>query len=137
MTAVVVPAKQKRTCEKPFVWESTSSPIHFWKWRNSRESFLNCILKVIASLLVIAIDNEGVGPPVSMGTIGVRINPLVGLGSIEALSTAASTSKFGIPLNDANSAAIVALFREHSWLTAVMSHVGSQVQRVVIGCRAV
>ena len=57
---------------------------------------------------------------------GVRINPLLGKGSIEALSVSTSDSKFGIPLTPENHAAILAAFQRYPWLNALHAHVGSQ-----------
>ncbi|WP_205124385.1 diaminopimelate decarboxylase [Tsukamurella asaccharolytica] len=66
----------------------------------------------------------------STSRIGVRINPQVGLGGIEAMSTAGRTSKFGIALDDpGNRERLLAWFSDHPWLTMVHAHVGSQ------GCR--
>lgn len=82
-------------------------------------------------------------------TIGLRINPLVGGGKIAALSTATTTSKFGIPLLPlvqessaghaggeaseetlaaikAQRAKILKLFVDHPFVTGIMCHVGSQ-----------
>ncbi|MBT2527951.1 diaminopimelate decarboxylase [Streptomyces sp. ISL-99] len=59
--------------------------------------------------------------------IGVRINPQVGAGSITAMSTATSTSKFGIPLEDeGNRQRLLQAYRDRPWLTWVHTHVGSQ-----------
>ena len=58
--------------------------------------------------------------------VGIRINPLIGLGSNEYLSVSMKTSKFGVPLTSANRARIIELFREYSWLKALHCHVGSQ-----------
>ena len=60
--------------------------------------------------------------------IGVRVNPLIGEGSIGALSTATAASKFGIPFteDDAGKSMMVDLFRKHTFLTMIMCHVGSQ-----------
>jgi diaminopimelate decarboxylase len=63
---------------------------------------------------------------VSKVSIGLRVNPLVGEGAIAALSTATSTSKFGVPLTSEGRALILDLFRDHSCLTSLMCHVGSQ-----------
>lgn len=83
---------------------------------------LTKIAKVVARLSV-----EGI--TVRPGSVGLRINPLVGAGKIAALSTAVSSSKFGVRYNHSDAthrAAILALYREHSFLTGVMCHVGSQ-----------
>lgn len=58
------------------------------------------------------------------GPIGVRINTLVGAGSISALSTSTATSKFGIQAE--TSAVVIELFKKFSFLSALMCHVGSQ-----------
>jgi len=70
-------------------------------------------------------------PEPSSSTVGLRVNPLVGPGDIAALSTATSTSKFGVPfLSDSASSssvqAILGVFEEHAFLTSIMCHVGSQ-----------
>jgi len=63
----------------------------------------------------------------SRSRIGFRINPQVGVGSISAMSTATSTSKFGFALEDkGNRQAIVDCYTNNSWLTALHTHVGSQ-----------
>ncbi|MCC5480637.1 diaminopimelate decarboxylase [Streptomyces sp. NPDC059680] len=63
----------------------------------------------------------------SRSQIGVRVNPQVGGGSIAAMSTATSTSKFGVPLADPGSRErLVRAFGEHPWLTWVHAHTGSQ-----------
>lgn len=63
----------------------------------------------------------------SASPLGVRVNPQVGAGSIEAMSTATDTSKFGIALDDeGNRARLIDAFRERPWLTWLHTHVGSQ-----------
>jgi len=57
-------------------------------------------------------------------SIGIRINPQVGGGAIEALSTATATSKFGIPTEYLPQ--ILDAYKEYSWLNGVHVHVGSQ-----------
>jgi diaminopimelate decarboxylase len=66
-----------------------------------------------------------------IGTAGLRINPLVGAGNNSALSTATSTSKFGVPLisnggGDDNEDEIIQIFVNNPFLNGVMCHVGSQ-----------
>jgi len=84
-------------------------------------------------------------PPPS---IGLRINPLVGAGTIQELSVATATSKFGVPLtlntspsssssssssfssssslSSTNKHKIISYFHKYSWLTGLHIHVGSQ-----------
>ncbi|MER6787295.1 diaminopimelate decarboxylase [Streptomyces sp. NPDC000658] len=63
----------------------------------------------------------------SSSRIGVRLNPQVGGGDIEAMSTATATSKFGIALDDdGNRRRLLDAFRARPWLTWVHAHVGSQ-----------
>ena len=67
------------------------------------------------------------GESSSLSKIGIRINPQVGLGGIEAMSTAGATSKFGIPLTDPGARdRLIEAYQEHTWLTRVHAHVGSQ-----------
>jgi diaminopimelate decarboxylase len=59
--------------------------------------------------------------------IGIRINPQVGLGGIEAMSTAGEHSKFGVPLRDpGNRERLLAAYLERPWLRWIHVHVGSQ-----------
>lgn len=59
--------------------------------------------------------------------IGLRINPQTGGGSIDAMSTATSTSKFGVALADPGARAwILDAFRQRPWLSALHVHTGSQ-----------
>ncbi|MFJ8622301.1 diaminopimelate decarboxylase [Kitasatospora sp. NPDC093550] len=60
-------------------------------------------------------------------TIGVRVNPQIGVGAIGPMSTATATSKFGIALSDDDNAGrLVAAFRDRPWLGRLHCHVGSQ-----------
>ncbi|MYU20929.1 diaminopimelate decarboxylase [Streptomyces sp. SID8352] len=59
--------------------------------------------------------------------LGLRINPQVGGGSIEALSTATATSKFGVALRDEGAREwVVRAFLDRPWLTRLHTHTGSQ-----------
>lgn len=60
------------------------------------------------------------------GKIGLRINPLVGAGAIEELSTATDTSKFGVRLTSLTRKEIIDCYTRYSFLNSLMSHVGSQ-----------
>ncbi|WP_377267130.1 diaminopimelate decarboxylase [Peterkaempfera sp. SMS 1(5)a] len=63
----------------------------------------------------------------STSRLGVRLNPQVGTGAIEAMSTAGLTSKFGVPLADpGNRARLLEAFAFRPWLRWVHVHVGSQ-----------
>lgn len=58
--------------------------------------------------------------------IGLRINPVVGGGTIDATSTATVTSKFGLPLTLETHDRLIKLFKDNEWLQGVHVHVGSQ-----------
>ncbi|MEU1530546.1 diaminopimelate decarboxylase [Streptomyces fagopyri] len=59
--------------------------------------------------------------------LGIRVNPQVGGGSIEALSTATATSKFGVALRDEGAREwIVRAYADRPWLTRLHAHTGSQ-----------
>jgi diaminopimelate decarboxylase len=74
------------------------------------------------------------------GPVGVRVNPQLGGGSIEAMSTATATSKFGVALADPGARAwVVRAFLDRPWLTRLHCHVGSQgvpLERMAAGVRA-
>ncbi|MDT0382727.1 diaminopimelate decarboxylase, partial [Streptomyces sp. DSM 42041] len=57
--------------------------------------------------------------------IGMRLNPQTGAGTIGAMSTATTTSKFGIGLADHRDE-IVDAFADRPWLTQLHVHSGSQ-----------
>ncbi|MEV6313961.1 diaminopimelate decarboxylase [Streptomyces sp. NPDC051776] len=78
-----------------------------------------------------ALVADRVGPP----PVGLRINPQIGGGAIDALSTATATSKFGVPLRDDGPdggtpdevrGRVVRAFLDRPWLTRVHVHSGSQ-----------
>ena len=58
--------------------------------------------------------------------VGIRVNPLLGSGSIAALSVSTDDSKFAVPLTPQNREHIIAAFARHNWLCALHAHVGSQ-----------
>ncbi|MDK1348427.1 diaminopimelate decarboxylase [Streptomyces sp. 378] len=63
----------------------------------------------------------------SRSPLGIRVNPQVGGGSIEALSTATATSKFGVALRDEGAREwVVQAFLDRPWLTRLHTHTGSQ-----------
>ncbi len=63
----------------------------------------------------------------SASPIGVRINPQLGGGAIDALSTATATSKFGVALRDEGARKqVVRICLDHPWLTRLHTHSGSQ-----------
>jgi len=71
----------------------------------------------------------------STSSIGLRLNPQVGAGSIKSTSVADNISKFGVPVND-NFARIKEYYLKYSWLKGVHVHIGSQgcpVQLIVEG----
>ncbi|WP_244302347.1 diaminopimelate decarboxylase [Streptomyces viridosporus] len=59
--------------------------------------------------------------------LGIRVNPQIGSGSIEALSTATATSKFGVALRDEGAREwVVRAYLDRPWLTRLHTHTGSQ-----------
>ncbi|QGV80259.1 diaminopimelate decarboxylase [Streptomyces ficellus] len=59
--------------------------------------------------------------------LGLRVNPQIGGGTIDALSTATATSKFGIALRDEGARArVVRAYLDRPWLTRLHTHSGSQ-----------
>jgi diaminopimelate decarboxylase len=62
----------------------------------------------------------------SQSTIGIRVNPLLGLGAIEALSVSDPTSKFGVPMTAENRQRVRELFSTRPYLVGLHAHVGSQ-----------
>ncbi|MFE6335679.1 diaminopimelate decarboxylase [Streptomyces sp. NPDC057798] len=63
----------------------------------------------------------------SRSPLGLRVNPQVGAGAIEALSTATATSKFGVALRDEGAREwVVRAYEERPWLTRLHAHTGSQ-----------
>lgn len=58
--------------------------------------------------------------------VGIRLNPLVGAGSIAELSVSIASSKFAVPTTPLNVSAVVEAFRKWPWLVALHTHVGSQ-----------
>jgi diaminopimelate decarboxylase len=60
----------------------------------------------------------------SRSVVGLRVNPIVGAGSISITSVANKTSKFGVPIDAEEQ--IVGAFAEHAFLGALHVHTGSQ-----------
>lgn len=59
--------------------------------------------------------------------LGIRVNPQIGAGTIEALSTATTTSKFGVALRDEGAREwVIRAFTDRPWLTRLHAHTGSQ-----------
>ena len=56
----------------------------------------------------------------------LRVNPVVGAGSIAIISTATKLSKFGLPLTDETRGRIIGLYKKYEWLNGIHFHVGSQ-----------
>lgn len=76
---------------------------------------------------------------ISASTIGVRINPQLGVGKILESSVAGEYSKFGVPIKYRREELINA-FKEHQWLTGVHLHIGSQgcpVEMLINGIRVI
>lgn len=70
--------------------------------------------------------DAGGGSPTVAARVGIRLNPLVGAGTISELSTSVTASKFGVPVTPQNVRAVIDAFRKWPWLVALHTHVGSQ-----------
>lgn len=68
----------------------------------------------------------GANAPLTTARVGIRVNPLVGAGTISELSVSVPTSKFAVPATPSNIRAMVEAFRRWPWLIALHTHVGSQ-----------
>jgi diaminopimelate decarboxylase len=69
----------------------------------------------------------GPAPAEVASPVGIRINPQLGGGAIDAMSTATATSKFGIALDDEGAREwVLDAYRTRPWLTRLHCHVGSQ-----------
>lgn len=63
----------------------------------------------------------------SSSPVGLRVNPQVGAGTIDAMSTATATSKFGVALRDPGAEEwVLRACAERPWLTRLHTHTGSQ-----------
>jgi diaminopimelate decarboxylase len=72
--------------------------------------------------------------------VGLRVNPLLGKGTIETLSVSTHDSKFGIPLTEENRNFILEAFQKYSWLNGLHCHVGSQgcgIEMLAMGAAAI
>lgn len=75
----------------------------------------------------------------SKSTIGIRINPQIGMGKIKMTSVAGEYSKFGVPIKEFRKE-LAHIFEKYEWLTGVHLHIGSQgcdLQMLVDGCKVV
>ncbi len=64
-------------------------------------------------------------PDINKPSIGLRINPQVGSGTITSTSVAGQYSKFGVPLKEEPNR-IVDSYRRYPWLNSIHFHIGSQ-----------
>lgn len=78
--------------------------------------------------------------PAPEARLGLRVNPQLGGGAIDAMSTATATSKFGVALRDEGARDwVVHAYRKRPWLTRLHCHVGSQgmaLETMAAGVRA-
>ena len=67
------------------------------------------------------IENNSLSQP----SIGLRVNPQIGTGTIKSMSAGGTASKFGLLLNE-HKEAIFEAFRNNTWLNCLHVHSGSQ-----------
>jgi diaminopimelate decarboxylase len=83
--------------------------------------------------------NQILGNEKPKGTIGIRINPQVGTGTILSTSVAGDYSKFGVPIKEYREE-LIESFIKFDWLAGVHLHIGSQgceVELLLEGIRRV
>ena len=108
--------------EKKMVFDSPCKTIKELKLCLSKECLVNLDnMQEVQRVEELIAEN----PKQVKASIGLRINPQVGSGTMGIFSTGTATSKFGIPLEDDRSA-IIELFRKHKWLNTLHVHTGSQ-----------
>jgi diaminopimelate decarboxylase len=99
------------------------SPVKTWQ---ELEFALSCGVHInidsLSELRRVAMLKQKTG---SESTIGIRINPQVGTGTIEESSVAGVYSKFGVPVTSQRKE-LENAFLTYPWLTGVHLHVGSQ-----------
>ncbi len=76
----------------------------------------------------------------SASPVGLRVNPQIGSGSIGAMSTATSSSKFGVALRDPGALEwVLRAYAERPWMNRLHTHTGSQgvpLELMAAGVRA-
>jgi diaminopimelate decarboxylase len=65
--------------------------------------------------IVAAVVKEMGGEKALKNSVGIRLNPQVGGGSLAGFSTATLTSKFGIGLRDDDGLPVLNAYLKHSW----------------------
>ncbi len=86
----------------------------------------NVVINLDNELEVSLVDSLLKELPSAERSIGLRVNPVVGAGSIGMMSTASKVSKFGLPVTDQTKARVLDLYKQNSWLNGIHIHVGSQ-----------
>ena len=86
----------------------------------------NSLVELDRIAAIIERQQRGPSPPAVGPRVGIRLNPLIGAGSLAELSVSVATSKFAVPSTAANVSAVVDAFRRWPWLVALHTHVGSQ-----------
>ncbi|CAH3170962.1 unnamed protein product, partial [Porites lobata] len=58
--------------------------------------------------------------------VGLRLNPLIGAGDVQALSVCTQDSKFGVLLTESSKEDLISWYVNRPWLTGVHVHIGTQ-----------
>lgn len=72
--------------------------------------------------------------------LGLRVNPVIGGGTIESTSTATASSKFGLPWTNETTERLFEIYQANPWLQGVHCHIGSQgiaIEMLVQGIKRV
>jgi diaminopimelate decarboxylase len=81
-------------------------------------------LERVRNVIEVIFHSSGMNIPHNTN-IGIRVNPVVGEGSISATSTATAHSKFGVNINEYYDELLFA-YEKFPWLNSIHCHVGSQ-----------